>query len=201
MTGQSRKVTKERQQGLINIHEISHHHVTTTADWTANVISIAAFQSILCVCVYICIYKLLIFDIFLVLHTNVLSWVRALRWSLSPPPIFPDSLALTPHTCHSSHSQLFPIITVYHSLPPLCLVALYVYVLVFVVCTPGINALCCRLYVSRFLYTSLIPVLFFALLAFFVSLIKCFTCSWTQTSVYTVISLTAPWHLQMHIFE
>ncbi len=41
-----------------------------------------------------------------------------------------------------------------------------VYVLVFVVCTPGINAQCCRLYVSRFLYISLIPVLFFALLAF-----------------------------------
>ncbi len=53
MTGQSRNVTKQRQQGLINIHEISHHHVKTTADWTANVMSIAEFQSILCVYIYI----------------------------------------------------------------------------------------------------------------------------------------------------
>ncbi len=99
----------------------------------------------------------------------------------SPPPVFPDSLALTPHTCHSSHSQLFPVITdyLYHSLPPLCLVALYVYVLVFVVCTPGIHAV--------YMYPgSCIPVSFpFCFLPCwpFCFLLKYFTCSWTQTSV------------------
>ncbi len=48
----------------------------------------------------------------------------------SPSPFLLDSFPLTPHTCHSSHSQLFPIITdyLYHSLLPLCLVSLYMYV-------------------------------------------------------------------------
>ncbi len=119
----------------------------------------------------------------------------------SPPPVFPDSLALTPHTCHSSHSQLFPVITdyLYHSLPPLCLVALYAYVLVFVVCTLGIQALCCRLYVSRFLYTSLIPVLFFALLAFLL-FIKVFHLQLDPDLCFTVISLTALWNLCIEQF-
>ncbi len=66
-------------------------------------------------------------------------------------------------TCHSSHSQLFPIITdyLYNSLPPLCLFVSDVYVFVTVVCTLGIHVLCCL-----FLYPSLLPVLFFAVLAF-----------------------------------
>lgn len=45
MTGQSRKVTKQRQHGSINIHEFSHRHVITTAGCTANLMSIAASQS------------------------------------------------------------------------------------------------------------------------------------------------------------
>ncbi len=48
----------------------------------------------------------------------------------SPPPVFLDSIALTPHTCHSSHSQLFPIKMdyLYTTLLLLALVELYVHV-------------------------------------------------------------------------
>lgn len=71
MTGQSRKVTKQRQRGQINIHEICHRHVITTTDWTANVMSIEAFQQIL-------YFKKRIFHIwsFLALQTNLYIVVR-----------------------------------------------------------------------------------------------------------------------------
>ncbi len=53
------------------------------------------------------------------------------RFSLSPPEVaFSLPPGLIPHTCHSSHRQLFPIITVFifpsHS--TLCLVSLYMFV-------------------------------------------------------------------------
>ncbi len=75
--------------------------------------------------------------------------------------------SMTPPATHHTPSCSPSSQTTYATLSG-CIICT-VYVLVFVVCTPGINALCFRLYVSRFLYTSLIPVLFFALLAFFVS--------------------------------
>ncbi len=64
----------------------------------------------------------------------------------SPPPVFLDSIALTPHTCHSSHSQLFPIkMTIYtpHSCCSLWLNCMCMYVFCHVVSlTLGTHALC-----------------------------------------------------------
>ncbi len=83
----------------------------------------------------------------------------------SPPPVFLDSVALTPHTCHSSHSQLFPIKMdyLYTTLLLLALVELYVHVCILSRCFSYAGDTCT---VCRFLCPSCLPVLFFALLAF-----------------------------------
>ncbi len=67
----------------------------------------------------------------------------------SPPPIFLDSIAITLHTCHPSHSQLFPITMdyLYTTLLLLCLVELYVYMYIcFSVCCNSLIILFPALY-------------------------------------------------------
>ncbi len=112
----------------------------------------------------------------------------------SPPPVFLDSMALIPHTCHSSHSQLFPITMdyLYTTLLLLCLVELYGLVYVYILLCSSSRSVPCSLgHQYHFAFCG-VPLCFLFCFLPFCFLIKCFTCSWTQTSVYTVFSLTAP---------
>ncbi len=75
----------------------------------------------------------------------------------SPPPIFLDSIALIPHTCHSSHSQLFHITMD------------YLYTTLLLQCIAVNTVLCYRGHQHCFAISGvpfLYLVLFFALLAY-----------------------------------